>query len=177
VKNPLNAAPRSRIASARTGGAVAIVAALILSACTSPVPIDEVPPLETVTTADVLTVVDSSDRPVVLNVWASWCIPCRSEAPLLSEAATRFSEEVAFVGLNVRDSQSGSRSFIAEFFPEAPISHFADPGGAIPVDLGASRGVPITIFYRADGSVHAIHHGVIDERTLALQIDELLADV
>lgn len=176
VRRP-NTERRHRIAAARTGGAVAVIAALILSSCTSPVPIDDVPPLETVTTDDVLAILDSSDRPVVLNVWASWCIPCRSEAPLLGEAATRFWGEVTFLGLNVRDSQSGSRSFIAEFFPEAPISHIADPGGAIPVDLGATRGVPITIFYRADGSVHAIHHGVIDERTLALQIDELLADV
>lgn len=153
-----------------------IVATLVLSACGGGVSIDEVPPLETVTTEEVRTIVANTDRPVVLNVWASWCIPCRSEAPLLSSAAAQFSEQVEFVGLNVRDSQNGARSFIAEFFPEAPISHVADPGGAIPVDLGTTRGVPITIFFSVEGTVVAVHNGVIDERTLALQIDELLSN-
>lgn len=152
------------------------MASLVLSSCGESIPIDNIPPLETVTTEDVLAIVENSDHPVVLNVWASWCIPCRSEAPLLSAAASRFSDQVDFVGLNVRDSQSGARSFIAEFFPDTPISHIADPGGAIPVDLGATRGVPITFFFAPGGSLVAVHHGVIDERTLAIQIDELLSN-
>ena len=93
----------------------------------------------------------------------------------LEAAAETFADEVTFIGLNVRDSQDGARSFIAEFFPEAPITHLADVPGNLPLDLGASRAVPITIFYRSDGSLSRIHTGVLDERTLSLEIDEALA--
>ncbi len=79
-----------------------------------------------------------------------------------------------FVGLNVRDNQTGAREFIAEFLATAPMEHLADPSGAIPVDLGGTRGVPLTFFYDRNGQLVELHSGVIDERTLALQIDEIL---
>ena len=116
---------------------------------------------------------ESAD-PVVLNVWASWCVPCRSEAPLLSKASRRYDGEVRMVGLNVRDSPSGAAAFISEFFPGATIEHLADSGGTIPIELGGSRGVPLTFFYDPGGELRFLHYGVIDERTLALQIDELV---
>ena len=68
----------------------------------------------------------------------------------------------------------GCARFIAEFFPDAPILHLADASGQIPNDLGGSRGVPLTLFYRAGGELSYLHFGVIDERTLALQVDELV---
>ena len=126
-------------------------------------------------TADIREILNTSDRPVVLNVWASWCIPCRSEAPLLDVAANAFNTEVRFVGLNVSDTQDGARRFIAEFLADAPIEHYADPRGAITAQLGGA-GVPLTFFFNADGSLSELHFGVIDERTLALQLDELITD-
>ena len=81
---------------------------------------------------------------------------------------------MAFVGLDVRDTPEGATAFIAEFFPAAPILHLADASGQIPGDLGGSRGVPLTFFYRVGGELSYLHFGVIDERTLALQIDELV---
>jgi thiol-disulfide isomerase/thioredoxin len=152
---------------------------LVLSAVAcgggSDVDIADIPPLPETTTDAIERDLATSDVPVVLNVWASWCIPCRSEGPLLDRAATEFAGEVRFIGLNVRDGQDDARSFIAEFFPEAPIDHVADPPGNIPVDLGGSRAVPLTFFYAAGGELVELHTGVLDERTLALQIDELLA--
>lgn len=133
-----------------------------------------VPPLPETSEEDLATRIEAADTPVVVNVWASWCIPCRSEAPLLAAAADRFAGEVGFIGLNVRDSQGGARSFIAEFFPDAPIEHVFDAGGNVPLELGASRAVPLTIFFTAAGEPNRIHTGVLDERTLALEIDELL---
>ncbi|NIS30625.1 MAG: TlpA family protein disulfide reductase, partial [Actinobacteria bacterium] len=78
----------------------------------------------------------AAERPVVLNVWASWCIPCRSEAPLLERAAEEFEGRVRFIGLNFRDSQGKARGFIAEFFDGAPIDHFIDERDNIPAALG-----------------------------------------
>ncbi len=155
--------------------AVALVA-LAASACSpSDVDIAAVPELPAVRSEDVATLLAASTQPVVLNVWASWCIPCRSEAPLLDRASSQFSDRIQFLGLNVRDSQPGAREFIAEFLPEAPFDHLFDSAGDIPVDLGGSRAVPLTFFYAPDGALVDLHTGVLDERTLALQIDELLA--
>ena len=112
-----------------------------------------------------------TNRPVVVNVWASWCIPCRSEAPLLRSAHTEFGDQVRLVGVDVQDSQASARAFIAEF--EIPFENFYDRARLVPAALGG-RGVPITYFFSAGGELVSVHSGVIDERTLALNIDEVL---
>lgn len=114
----------------------------------------------------------SSDQPVVLNVWGSWCVPCRSEAPLLRAANARLGDDVRFVGVAVRDRQDPARDFIAEFGLDG-FEHYLDGPGAVPADLGG-RGVPLTFFFAPGGELVELHSGIIDERTLALQIDDLL---
>ena len=151
---------------------LAAVAALLGAACSSPaVPIEDVPPLPETTPAAVTALLGESDQPVVLNVWASWCNPCRSEAPLLRAAHAEHGDTVTFVGIDVRDDQQGAREFIAEFGLDG-FDHFFDPGGAVPASLGGF-GVPQTFFFAPGGELMVRHHGVIDERTLALQLDEL----
>jgi len=134
-----------------------------------------VPELPGTSATELNALLANSTTPVVVNVWASWCIPCRSEAPLLEKAAESTGREVRFIGVNVRDDQDGARGFIAEFFPDAPIEHRFDPNGDVPVALGGTRGVPLTFFYAPGGELVNLHSGVIDERTLALQIDEILS--
>ncbi|MDJ0664090.1 MAG: thioredoxin domain-containing protein [Acidimicrobiia bacterium] len=150
--------------------AIALMSAL--AACGgSDVDISDVPELAAISGDELIAQLTESNEPVVVNVWASWCVPCRSEAPLLERAARQSS--VRFIGLNVRDDQQGARSFIAEFFPNAPIEHYMDTSGDIPVELGGTRGVPLTFFFAPGGELIKLHTGVIDERTLALQIDEI----
>jgi cytochrome c biogenesis protein CcmG/thiol:disulfide interchange protein DsbE len=151
-----------------------LLIALAATACSSSEPVEGIDPPSPITSQEVRDLLAQSTEPIVLNVWASWCTPCRSEAPLIGRAASEFDDEVAFVGLDVRDTADGAAAFIAEFFPAAPIVHFADATGQIPGDLGGSRGVPLTFFYRVGGELSYLHFGVIDERTLALQIDELV---
>lgn len=112
-----------------------------------------------------------SDKPTVANVWASWCGPCRSEAPVLNEAHAIHGEKIDFIGVNVQDSQAGANGFLAEFGLD--FEHVFDRERAIPNFYGG-LGVPITMFFTAQGEQLTIHNGVIDERTLALNIDELL---
>ena len=151
-----------------------IVLALFTASCGgSGVDASAVPELPAISAEDLGALLASAEEPVVVNVWASWCVPCRSEAPLLERAAT--GSDVRFIGLNVRDDQDGARGFIAEFFPEAPIEHYFDSDGNLPIALGGTRGVPLTFFYAPGGELVTLHTGVIDERTLALQIDEILA--
>ena len=147
---------------------------LIVSACGSAVDISSVPDIAEASTADVVERIQEIGKPAVVNVWASWCGPCRSEAPLLSAAATEYRDTLEFIGLNVRDSPEDAKRFIAEFLSGAPIHHVADSDGSVVADLGGTTGVPLTFFVNADGSVAKIHFGVIDERTLALEVDELV---
>jgi len=133
---------------------------------------NETPELPATSPAEVRTLLASSEVPVVLNVWASWCGPCRSEAPLLRTAHAERGDAVAFIGVDVRDSQRGARAFIAEFGLDG-FPHLYDSTGSVPADLGGV-GVPLTFFFAPGGELVHLHPGVIDERTLALQIDELL---
>jgi thiol-disulfide isomerase/thioredoxin len=150
--------------------------ALVTAACGgSDVDITDVPELTPTSPDAVQSLLDTSSDPVVVNVWASWCIPCRSEAPLLERAAAEFADRVRFVGVNVRDSQGGAREFIAEFFPDAAIEHLFDRTGDVPPALGGSGAVPLTFFYGPGGELVRLHSGVLDERTLALEIDEILS--
>ena len=157
--------------------ALAVIGIVVAACAASSVDFGDIPELPVTTPEEVSGLLADSERPVVLNVWASWCIPCRSEAPLFKRAAERFGDQVRFVGVNVRDSQSGARSFIAEFYRGVRIEHLFDRAGVVPISLGGSRGVPLTFFFRPGGSLVELHFGVIDERTLALQIDELVARV
>jgi cytochrome c biogenesis protein CcmG/thiol:disulfide interchange protein DsbE len=150
---------------------VVIVVALSVTACAEPAPssVDELP---LITPAEIASALEESERPVVVNIWASWCTPCRSEAPLLRTAAAEYGDRVDFVGVAVRDSQDGARAFIGEFSLTG-LDHYFDPTGAIPASLGG-RGVPITFFFAPGGDLVRTHNGVIDERTLVLLIDEVL---
>ena len=73
----------------------------------------------------------------------------------------------------MRDSPTDASRFIAEFLSDADMVHLEDRPGNIPVTLGATRGVPISFFYRADGELAGLHLGIIDEPTLARFLDEI----
>lgn len=126
--------------------------------------------LPAVTAAEFEAHLAELEKPAVVNVWASWCLPCRSEAPLLDEAHRQFGDEIAFIGVDVQDSQPAAKRFLSEFGLD--FTHFFDRDRAIPNFYGG-LGTPITMFFAPHGELVSIHNGVIDERTLALNIDEL----
>jgi cytochrome c biogenesis protein CcmG/thiol:disulfide interchange protein DsbE len=107
----------------------------------------------------------------VVNVWASWCLPCRAEAPLLERAQTEYGDRIAFIGIAYDDNQIDARRFLDEF--GLPFPHYFDPDGLIVASLGGF-GVPRTYFFAPGGDLVETHNGVIDQQTLALMIDELL---
>lgn len=153
--------------------AIALLAVVAASCGAPAVDPAGVPDLVAITPAEMRETLAASDRPVVVNVWASWCAPCRSEAPLLRTAADKYGDRVRFIGIDVRDTQTGARGFIAEFALTG-FEHRFDAAGAVPADLGGV-GVPITYFFRPGGELAHRHNGVIDERTLALWLADLTA--
>ncbi len=146
--------------------------AVLATACSSAsIAIDDVPVLPETDPGEIAELLADSPIPVVVNVWASWCGPCRSEAPLLRAAVAEWGDRVHFVGIDVRDNQTEARAFIAEFGLDE-MDHRFDRPGAVPADLGGS-GVPLTFFFAPGGELVHLQHGVIDERTLALWLDVL----
>jgi len=120
--------------------------------------------------AGIRALIAESDQPLVINIWASWCGPCRSEAPLLNAAHEEFGRQVRFVGIDTQDSQADAAAFINEF-GLGGLEHFFDQAGSVRAELGGF-GVPVTYFVDATGNV-TVHAGIIDERALVLGIDEI----
>ncbi|HXB66255.1 MAG TPA: redoxin domain-containing protein [Solirubrobacteraceae bacterium] len=94
--------------------------------------------------------------PVVLNVWASWCPPCKKEFPLFAAAAARYGRRVAFLGADYEDSPGEARPFLAGH-PVSYPSYEASSGQLSP--LATITGTPTTIFIDAAGRVAHVHIG------------------
>ena len=96
-------------------------------------------------------------RPAVVNKWASWCGPCRSEFPFLQRASVTYGKRVAFLGLNAGDNRDAAKRFLARY----PVSYpsYEDPNEKTAFALGASTNFPITIFYDRSGKESFIHQG------------------
>lgn len=109
--------------------------------------------------------------PLVVNVWASWCEPCREEATDLAEAASRYGARVQFLGIDVQDNRSDAVDFIRRYGWSYP-SVFDVPG-AIMTDLGII-GPPATLFYSADGTLVRAVRAQIGPQDLDDGLRELL---
>jgi thiol-disulfide isomerase/thioredoxin len=111
--------------------------------------------------------------PVVINKWASWCNPCRAEFPALQRVSTDRGKQVAFVGLNGKDSTQPARKFLRQY--PVPYPSYLDPDEKIAQKLGAPANYPITVFVDARGKVAFRHQGLYNSRTdLEKDIDRYL---
>ncbi len=102
-------------------------------------------------------------RPVVLNFWASWCVPCREEAPLLNAGARRHAGDVVFLGIDVQDLRDDALAFSREF--QTPYVSVRDKHDDTYEDYGLT-GVPETYYVDADGRVVAHSPGAISRESL-----------
>jgi len=100
-------------------------------------------------TEGMLSAGDLKGRPIVINFWASWCVPCREEAEVLQSTYEQYRDEgVVFLGVNIKDSVDGARGFIDEFEVTYPMVR--DPDEELARELGVV-GIPETFFIDADG--------------------------
>lgn len=95
--------------------------------------------------------------PVVANVWASWCGPCRFEFPLFQKASANLGKRVAFLGVDSDDSNDAA----ATFLEEAPLSYpsYTDPDKKIVASLKTAGGYPDTAFYNSHGELVYLKQG------------------
>lgn len=112
-------------------------------------------------------------NPVVVNFWASWCAPCREEAPRLQRAWRRARPAgVIFVGLNIQDVTPDARAFLREF--STSYLNVRDGGGSVGRDWGLT-GIPETFFVDGKGRVVAHVIGAISDDQLRTGVDSAIA--
>lgn len=107
--------------------------------------------------------------PVVVNVWASWCGPCRFEFPHFQQAAADYGKRVAFLGIDSEDSDDAASTFLAE--APVPYPSYTDPDKDVADGIGASLGLPDTAFYDRRGKLVYLKQGPYDDEA------ELRADI
>lgn len=110
---------------------------------------------------------------VVINFWASWCPPCRDEAPVLERAWRRYRDRgVTLVGVDYMDTEPAARAYIEEFgitYPNGP-----DLGSRI-ARTYRIRGVPETFFITPQGEIAEVFIGPLSEDRLTAMLERLLA--
>ena len=122
-----------------------------------------------------LSLRDLRGRPVVLNFWASWCVPCREETPLLVRLHKRYGPRIVFVGVNVEDEDGEARRFLAQYRVDYPVVRSSDERLIVAYKI---MGLPTTVFVGAEGIVADQYAGgfvgLEGEEALRLRLDRLL---
>lgn len=111
-------------------------------------------------------------KPVLVNVWASWCAPCRTEMPLLQRAAKAYGRRVTVLGVASKDDPNAARAFLDEFGLTYP--NVFDASGQIRGELGVTA-YPTTYVFGVDGKLRTTVTGGISEQRLAAVIEGALA--
>ena len=89
----------------------------------------------------------------MVNVWASWCGPCRLEFPILQKLSARYGKRVAFLGVDSQDSDDAAATFLAE--APVPYPSYTDPDERDRRIARRHRGLPDTAFYDRGGEARA----------------------
>lgn len=111
-----------------------------------------------------LTLSELKGNTVLVNFWASWCMPCRQEARALENAWQKYKDDgVVFIGVNVWDDSSNARKYMNNFGGAYP--HGVDPEEEIQVDYGVG-GVPETYFIDSQGFVRDKFTGPLTEQII-----------
>ncbi|MEG9227172.1 TlpA family protein disulfide reductase [Aeromicrobium sp. Sec7.5] len=120
---------------------------------------------------------DFAGTVMVVNVWGSWCPPCRAEAPVLKELSDSYADDVQFLGIVNRSKDAAATAFNQTYGITYP--SFSDEGGSLElrfVDSLPSQAIPTTWVIDTEGRVAARILDEVDASTLGGIIDDLLAE-
>lgn len=172
--------PRRRIGAVALLAGTLVSVALLTVSVTRPVApldsplLDRAAPAFDLPTLDGgrLALEDLRGSPIVLNFWASWCIPCREEAPLLAAMDREYGPRgVRVLGVVYQDSAESARSFMQTYDQAFP--GLIDADGRTAIDYGVF-GIPETFFIDAGGTVRGRQWGVLTPASLRRWIEAIL---
>ena len=124
---------------------------------------------------DPLSTADYAGKVIVLNVWGSWCAPCRAEAPALVAAAEQM-PDVQFIGINTRDlDPAPAQAFVRAFDLGYP--NLYDPDGSLLLGFGQvpPKAIPSTLVIDESGRVAARMLGEVSTATLVGVVEDVAA--
>ena len=117
---------------------------------------------------------DYRGKAVVINFWASWCAPCRAEAPTLEETHKRYADRgVIILGISLWDTEEAAAEFRKVYGQTYPSG--VDPNGKIAIEYGVS-GIPETYFITPEGMIAAKFVGPLPLETMETLLEELLSN-
>ena len=154
---------------------VVAAAALVLSACGSgggatgqSLPDLELPRLDGSGTLQLASV----EGPAVVNLWATWCAPCRREMPEFEEVHLEREGQVRFIGVNIGDREDQALAFLDEV--GVTFENYLDFDGALNAELETVT-LPVTVVTDAEGRISVVHSGPMDVDDLNREIERALA--
>jgi thiol-disulfide isomerase/thioredoxin len=114
-------------------------------------------------------------KPVVLNIWGSWCPPCRKEAPSLAAAATQIGDKASFVGIDIRDHNDEALAYERRF--EINYPSLVDKGDLLLSLRGAApvQSPPITLVLDQQGRIAGRFVGPVTTLTLVDMVSDVTA--
>jgi cytochrome c biogenesis protein CcmG/thiol:disulfide interchange protein DsbE len=121
-----------------------------------------------------VTLSELRGKVVVINFWASWCLPCRQEAAYLEQTWRKYKDkDVVFIGVDYVDTEKEAKAYIKEF----DITYINGPDLKTRIaDSYNIKGVPETYYVSKDGILKGVHIGPLETPILDQKIDELLAE-
>jgi thiol-disulfide isomerase/thioredoxin len=126
-------------------------------------------------TGDRIVQVGQLRGPAVINLWASWCGPCRTELPAFERYARRANGLVTVVGVNTEDTRTGGTSIVEDLHLTFP--NLLDERGKLRTTLGRTA-LPVTVFVDRDGRIAYVYNAeALDEDNLELRVEQYLGVV
>ncbi|MDX1583611.1 MAG: TlpA disulfide reductase family protein [Thermoanaerobaculia bacterium] len=129
--------------------------------------------LRDVSTGEIVSLETARGKPMIVNFWATWCVPCYAEHPYLVAAAEKYGNQALFVGVVYEDEEDAVNRFLRQYGRSYPALY--DPDGEAAIAYGV-YGVPETFFIDSTGTIVAKHEGPLDSVTLQQYMREIGVD-